>query len=226
MAIDFYHSSGNAWCWRAQLALEYKRLDYVAHRVDLATQEHKSPHMLKLTPRGRVPVLKDGDYVVFESVAILYYLDRKYPDPPLFGLSAEEGGVILRVIEEFQEYIEPHLKAIVGAVDNRGLAGQRDQVTEHMIRVASEARTIEGRLSKSEWVVGERPSAADFVIYPWIALLRSALFAPESAELRTRFLPIEVQYPALARWFARIEALPGFARTRPATLRSQPNAGG
>jgi glutathione S-transferase len=226
MAIDFYHSSGNAWCWRAQLALEYKRLDYVAHRVDLATQEHKSPHMLKLTPRGRVPVLKDGDYVVFESVAILYYLDRKYPDPPLFGLSAEEGGVILRVIEEFQEYIEPHLKAIVGAVDNRGLAGQRDQVTEHMIRVASEARTIERRLSKSEWVVGERPSAADFVIYPWIALLRSALFAPESAELRTRFLPIEVQYPALARWFARIEALPGFARTRPATLRSQPNAGG
>jgi len=226
MAIDFYHSSGSAWCWRVQLALEYKRLAYVAHLVDLATQEHKSPHMLKLTPRGRVPVLRDGEYVVFESVAILYYLDRKYPDPPIFGTTAEEGGVILRVIEEFQEYIEPHLVEIVNAVDSFSLAGRRDQITEHLMRVASEARTIEGRLSKSEWVVGERPSAADFVIYPWIALLRSAMYAPQSAELRTRFLPVEVQYPALARWFARIEALPGFARTRPATLRSQSETGG
>ena len=35
--------------------------------------------MLAMNPRGRVPVLKDGDYVVFESLAMLYYLDRKYP---------------------------------------------------------------------------------------------------------------------------------------------------
>ena len=32
-------------------------------------------------------VLKDGDYVVFESVAVLYYLDLKYPEPPIFGRS-------------------------------------------------------------------------------------------------------------------------------------------
>ena len=42
-------------------------------------QEQKSPHMLAMNPRGRVPVLKDGDYVVFESLAVLYYLERKYP---------------------------------------------------------------------------------------------------------------------------------------------------
>ena len=33
-----------------------------------------------MNPRGRVPVLKDGDYVVFESLACLIYLDRKYPE--------------------------------------------------------------------------------------------------------------------------------------------------
>jgi glutathione S-transferase len=218
MAIDFYASDGSPWCWRVQLALEYKRLPYVLHTVDIPTQEHKSPHMLKLTPRGRVPVVKDGDYVVFESIAILYYLERKYPEPPIFGRSPEEGGVILRVMEEFQAYIEPHLIAITEAIADGALAGRRDEITEHAIAAASEARTIEGRLSKSEWVVGEQPSAADFLIYPWVEFVRHALDAPDAEELRTRFLPVGVQYPALARWFERIESLPGYARTRPAKL--------
>jgi len=46
--------------------------------------------ILALNFRGRVPILKDGDYVVFESLAVLYYLDLKYPDPPIFGHSPEE----------------------------------------------------------------------------------------------------------------------------------------
>jgi glutathione S-transferase len=37
-------------------------------------------------------------------------------------------------------------------------------------------------------------------------------------ELRARFLPVAVQYPSLARWFARVESLPGYSRTRPAQL--------
>lgn len=218
MAIDFYWASGSPYCWRVQLALEFKRLEYTARHVDLATQEQKSPQLRRLTPRGRVPVLKDGEYVVFESVAILYYLERKYPGGALFGTSAEEGGVILRVVEEFQAYIEPHLAVIVEAIGARRMHGRHDEVLEHLLKVAGEARVIEGRLAKSDWVVGEQPSAADFVIYPWIQLLRHALLQPEGAELRARFLPVEVQYPALARWFRRVESLPGFARTRPAHL--------
>jgi len=57
---------------------------------------------LALNPRGRVPVLKDGDYVCFESLAILYYLDLKYPQPPIFGRTPEEAGTIMRVICEYQ----------------------------------------------------------------------------------------------------------------------------
>jgi glutathione S-transferase len=175
--------------------------------------------MLKLTPRGRLPLLRDGEYVVFESIAVLYYLDRKYPQAPLFGDSAEEGGVILRVAEEFQNYIEPHLIAIIDAVRAHELEGRRDEIMEHMLAAASEARTIEGRLSKSDWVVGERPSAADFVIYPWIRLLQDALVDPDATELAARFMPVEVQYPALARWLERIAALPGYAETEPPSLR-------
>ena len=79
MALELWWGSGSPYSWRALLALEYKQLPYVSHLVQFAKQEHKSPQMLKMNPRGRVPVLKDGDYVCFESLAILHYLDRKYP---------------------------------------------------------------------------------------------------------------------------------------------------
>ena len=94
MALEIWWGSGSPYSWRALLALEYKQLSYVSHLVQFAKQEHKAPALLKMNPRGRVPVLKDGDYVCFESLAILQYLDRKYPQPPLFGHTAEEAGTM------------------------------------------------------------------------------------------------------------------------------------
>jgi glutathione S-transferase len=197
------------------LALEYKRLAYTSHLLQFSKQEHKSPQMLAMNPRGRVPVLKDGDYVCFESLAILYYLDLKYPQPPIFGRTPEEAGVIMRVICEYQAYIEPQLRAITRAIffGEGDLAG--DEITSAMHAVASEARTIEGRLSKGDWVVGDGCSALDMVIFPGIQLLKRALERPEARELSSRFMPVEVNYPALGRWMARMEALPGYERTYP-----------
>ena len=61
MAIDVYWASGDAYSWRVLLALEYKRLAYNSHLLQLSKQEHKSPRLLSLNFRGQVPVLKDGD---------------------------------------------------------------------------------------------------------------------------------------------------------------------
>jgi glutathione S-transferase len=215
MAIEVYWGSGSPYAWRVLLALEYKRLPYVSHLLQFSKQEHKSPHMLALNPRGRVPVLKDGDYVCFESLAILYYLDLKYPQPPIFGRSPEEAGTIMRVICEYQAYIEPQIETITGAVfyGEGDLAG--DAVTAAMHAVGREARTIEGRLSKSEWIVGDACSAVDMVIFPGIQLVKRALEKPQAAALSSRFMPVEVNYPALGRWLARVAALPGFERTYP-----------
>jgi glutathione S-transferase len=90
-----------------------------------------------------------------------------------------------------------------------------EQVTEAMMRMASEARTIERRLAQGDWVVGDHYSAADMVIYPDIRLLLRTLERPAARELATRFLPLEINYPALGRWIKRVESLPGHARTMP-----------
>lgn len=221
MAIDLYWGSGSAYCWRVMLALEHKRLEYRSHLLQFDFQEHKAPQILAMNPRGKLPVLRDNDYVVFESVAVLYYLDLKYPEPPIFGRSPEEAGVIMRVIDEFQAYIEPSLMKIVDQVLNRHEPTIGEDTAEAMHRVAGEARTIERRMAQGDWVVGERYSAADMVIYPHIRLLLRALARPEARELAARFLPVEVNYPALGRWLDRVVAVPGHDRTWPPHWKSR-----
>src|ERR1700730_9010776 len=215
MAFTLYWASGSPFAWRVLLALEHKRLPYESQLLHFDKQEQQSPQMLKLNPRGRVPVLKDGDFVVFESVAVLYYLDVKYPQAPIFGATPEEAGVIMRVICEFMTYAEPSLLKIVNAIFAGAVAEDIDALTDAMHIVAREARTIEGRLSKEQWIVGANYSATDMVIFPWIQVLRRALNRAGAAELGARFLPMERNYPALARWIHRVEALPGYEHSYP-----------
>ncbi|MDE2349379.1 MAG: glutathione S-transferase family protein [Gammaproteobacteria bacterium] len=215
MGLTLYWGSGSPFSWRVLLALEHKGLAYESQLLHFDKQEHQSPQMLKMNPRGRLPVLKDGDYVVFESLAMLYYLDTKYPGRPIFGRSAEEAGVIMRVICEFQAYAEPSVLQIVSAVFSGAADSGPTLPTDAMHVVAREARTLEGRLSKESWIVGDGYSAADMVIFPWLKVLLRALGRSAAAELGSRFLPLERNYPALARWIGRIESLPGYEKTYP-----------
>jgi glutathione S-transferase len=215
MSLELWWGSGSPYSWRALLALEYKRLPYVSHLIQFAKQEHKSPALLAMNPRGRVPVLKDGEYVCYESLAILHYLDRKYPEPPLFGRTPEEGGTIMRVIGEYQSYAEEHIQKVIYVILFQGVEARMEEVERAMSYVLAEARTIEKRLATSEWLVGEAFSAADIVVFPGIQMLLRALERREAQELRARFLPVEKNFPAIAAWIERVKALPGYERTYP-----------
>ncbi|MBC7984559.1 MAG: glutathione S-transferase family protein [Candidatus Obscuribacterales bacterium] len=215
MAIDLYWGSGSPYAWRVLLALEYKRIPYRSHLLQFSKQEHKSPQLLRLNPRGRVPVLKDGDYVCYESLAIMTYLDRKYPDPPLFGVTPQDAGTVMRVLCEYQAYAEEQITKIISAIFFQGLEGRFEEILKAVQAVAAEARTIESRLSTSEWLSGKTLSAADLVVFPGIQLLLRALERREAQELRTHFLPMDARYPSIAGWIRRIEALPGYDRTYP-----------
>jgi glutathione S-transferase len=215
MALELYWGSGSPYSWRVLLALEYKQIEYESHLLQFSMQEHKSPQMLRMNPRGRVPVLKDGDLIVFESLACLLYLDRKYPEQPIFGRTAEEAAAIMRVICEYQAYAETPLMRIVQAVFFESIDERIEEVTRAMHTVAGEARTIEARLSTSDWLVGRDFSAADMVVFPGIMLLLRAMDKREAGDLRSRFLPLETTHPAIARWIRRVAALPGYDRTVP-----------
>ena len=215
MALELWWGSGSPYSWRALLALEYKRLPYVSHLLQFSKQEHRSPELLKMNPRGRVPVLKDGDYVCFESLAILRYLDRKYPEVPLFGATAEEEGTITRVICEYMSYAEDHISKLIYAILFQGVEGHMEEMERAMNFVIGEARTIDNRLSTSSWLVGEAFSAADIVVFPGIQQLLRVMERREAHDLRGRLLPLEANFPAIAAWIKRVEQVPGYERTYP-----------
>jgi glutathione S-transferase len=73
----------------------------------------------------------------------------------------------------------------------------------------------EQALARRSWLVGEAISAADVMLFPLVKSLERAGGKPGAAALDLRVVPLAEQYPAMARWCARIEAIPGYERTFP-----------
>ena len=90
MAIEIYWGSGSPYSWRVLLALEYKRLAYDSHLLQFSKQEHQSPQMLALNPRGRLPVLKDGKLVGIVSRANLLQAQDGADDHRAVGIGARK----------------------------------------------------------------------------------------------------------------------------------------
>ena len=83
MRIKLYDYTTSPNCQRVKVVLEEKKLPYEIVPIDLQKKEQKRPEFLKLNPYGKVPVIADGDTVLYESCLINEYLEEKYPEPPL-----------------------------------------------------------------------------------------------------------------------------------------------
>jgi glutathione S-transferase len=86
--IKLYDFKSSPNCQRVKIVLAEKNLPYEIVPIDLRAQQQKTPDYLKLNPYGKVPVLTDGDTVLYESCIINEYLEEKYPNPPLLPKDA------------------------------------------------------------------------------------------------------------------------------------------
>jgi glutathione S-transferase len=215
MAIELYWGSGSPFAWRVMLTLEIKKLSYESKLLEFSKGDHKAPEYLKLNPRGKVPTLKDGDIVVYESLAIMAYLDRKYPDPPLFGRTAEETGSIWRIISECESYlVSAGDKVVRPMFFGKGL-DRVEEIQQAAQAIRNELSTLDGQLARVDWLVGARISAADIAVFPVIQLLLRAAGKDAARPFNLGFAPLPENYPNLVRWVERIEALPNYQRTYP-----------
>ena len=215
MALEVYWGSGSPFAWRVLLTLEVKRLDYESKLLEFSKGENKAPAYLQLNPRGKVPTLKDGDFVVYESLAIMAYLDRKYPAPPLFGKTAEDAGLIWRAISECESYLVSAGDKVVRPVFfGKGLE-KVEEIQQAAQTIRQELKTLDERLASSHWLVGEQISAADIAVIPLVQLLLRAASKEAAQPLNLGLLPLAQTYPNIARWVQRIEALPNYQRTYP-----------
>ena len=214
--LEVYWGSGGQPSWRVILALAIKQVPFQSHLLSFSAGDHKKPEFVALNPRHKVPAIKDGDFVLYESIAILTYLDRKYPEPPLFGRSPEEHGLIWRWVAEFTNYLEPVLqeRIVVPLFFGRS-EEEAASIRESVPKLREELSHWEHALGDNPWLVGTHISAADVVAFPSLMALRRAAQKPAARAFDLGVEPFSDQYPNLNRWVARIEALPGYEATYP-----------
>lgn len=210
MSITLYYGSGSPFAWRVQLALEHKALPYERKVLSFSANDTRKPEFVALNPRHRVPTLTDGDFVIYESNAIVAYLEAAYPGrgSPLFPGDARSQATVWRLMMEVDNYVEAATDPIIDyafstkpeARDPQKLAEARKGATEEFAQIS--------RYMKGDFLVGPL-SAADFSLYPPVAFMwRCKVKLPD-------FDAEGLLTPQLHAWKRRMEALPYLDKTIP-----------
>lgn len=216
MSLKVYFASGSPWAWRVMLAMVHKGLEFEMEELHLSEGDNKKPEYLALNPHGQVPVLTDGDFTLYESGAILTYLERKYPSNPLFGETAEEGALIAQRMLELEHHMVPILRSGVRPFFTGEYADNKEAVLEQLAKVPGELKKLEEWLGDKEYFFGSQISAVDLTFYPAAALMQRVLGGPASAVTDTsHIIPLSASVPKIAAWMQRIEAMPGFDSVYP-----------
>ncbi|BAT96904.1 hypothetical protein LR48_Vigan11g157100 [Vigna angularis] len=143
-----------------------KEVEFETVHVDGFKGEHKQPEYLKLQPFGLMPLVQDGDYVLYESRAILRYYAEKYKNQGtnLLGKTMEERGLVEQWLEvEGHNYTPPIynlIKMYFASVLN-GEAMDPKAVKENEEKLEKVLDIYEKRLSETKYLAGDFFSLAD-----------------------------------------------------------------
>lgn len=211
MSLTFYYGSGSPYAWRVWLALEHTETPYEWKLMSFSAGDLQTPEFAALNPRRKVPVIVDDGFALYESAAILEYLEerRSAANPSLFPGDARQRAVVRRLVREADEYIAHPMEALVGEILFTDRADwNADVIRKARDELAHEFPRWEEHVSGNRFLTGAA-SAADFTLYPLLALIFRMERSHKELALRT------AMGPKLAAWMGRVEALPYFARTRP-----------
>lgn len=179
---------------RVRLMLSLIDLPFEVISVDVRGGETRSAEFLTKNPWGEVPVIEDGEAVIYDSTAILVYLALKY----------DEGGSWLprdpQGAAEVQRWLGLAAGPIAFGPNRARLAALLNRPVDPVQAKAVSERlltNLERELAGKVFALGETPTIADVAAYTYIAL------APEGG------VSLE-PYPNVRAWLSRVEALPRF----------------
>ncbi|NRO95545.1 maleylacetoacetate isomerase [Paraburkholderia sp. NMBU_R16] len=168
---SFFNSSTS---YRVRIALALKGLAYDTLPVNIRIGEHRATdYVANVNPSASVPALIDGEFSLGQSLAILDYLDRKYPDPRLIPLEPERRARVLELATAISCDIHPinnlrvlrYLETELKVTPQQKTQWYRHWVTEGMAAVE---RLLE-RSNEGPWCFGAQPTLADVCLVPQMA---------------------------------------------------------
>lgn len=170
MTMKLYYAPG-ACSLAPHIALEETGLAYEGVRVDLAAGQQRSPDYLALNPKGRVPALDDGGFVVTENPAVLRYIARQVPSAELWPTDPRDEARCAEWLAWSSSTVHPAYAHIARAeryaTDDAARADVQAKAVETCRALWGE---IDARLARGPWALGERYSVVDpylFVFWHW-----------------------------------------------------------
>jgi glutathione S-transferase len=191
-------------CRKVLAGLDFLNAPFERVHVDYFKGEQKEPAYLAINPNAALPAMKDGDFVLWESNAILQYAADKHERSSAYPKDLQKRADINRwLLWESSTWfpgcyvylVENCVKPLLGGEPDPAVLKAQDAQFHKL------ASILEERLAKNDWVCGSQPTIADI-----------AVAAPLHLHPYQK-LPLS-DYPHIKRWMtSRVEALPSWQKT-------------
>jgi len=204
--MKLYYHPASPFARKVLIAASLLGIDLETQVVDLFAGAGQSPEFLRLNPQGKVPTLVDGDFLLWESNAIVQYLAALAPASPLLPTDARGRADVLRwqfwetsnwapacAVYVYENVLKPMLGR--GEPDAQEL-GKADEKFHRF------AKVLDGHLAEHPWLVGEAMTLADVSVGTMLMYAESGKYPLEG-------------YPHIVAWFGKIRQLPAWAATEP-----------
>ena len=201
MGIKLHYHPFSTYSRRVLIAFAEKQIAHELVVVDMAARRHREQPYLSLNPYGRVPTLEEDGFVLFESTAILDYLEATRPSPPLVPADARGRALVDMHMKLCDIQFTRHAGTIVFPKrflpkekwNTAAIADAKTQIEKHFA-------ILDKQLAGKTYLVAEQFSLAEVCYAPFL-----------------EFLPLmEITPPAaVAAWSERLLARPSAVSTRP-----------
>jgi glutathione S-transferase len=201
MNLYFHPLSGNSR--RALLVAAHLDVPLERIVIDLTKNEQRGVPHLGRNPNGRVPVLEDNGFVLWESRAIMQYLCDKTLGQTLLPIDAQGRAEVNRWLFWCAAHMAPPEATLVQENFVKPLTGRPTDAAE-LARgetlFAQNAQILDAHLAGKTWVAQDHLTLADFSLAAGLALSGPAKFPMES-------------YPNIRAWLGRIQELDAWRKT-------------
>jgi maleylacetoacetate isomerase len=199
---DYWRSSA---AYRVRIALNLKGVDYESRQIDLREGEQQSAEYRKLNPQGLVPMLEIDGHKLTQSLAIINYLDLRYPNQPLIPAAAAERAHVVAMAMTVACDIHPLNNLRVLKYLRDPLGHSQDEIDAWYIHWLEEGLPALEALAApgaGTFLFGNAPTGADVCLVPQLYNAR-------------RFsVPLDA-YPTLLRADDNMNALEPVAAAHP-----------
>ena len=209
MRLYYYPTSANSRRVLLTAILLEAKLDLAV--VDLLTGEHRTEAYLRMNPNGKVPLLVDGEFRLWESHAIMQYLADLNDGQTLYPRDAQARADVSRWLFWCAYHFTPAVGFISRERVSKRMVGgvggpDPTEIARGEALLAAAALVLDGHLADRRWIAQDRLTLADLAI-------AAPLMHTEKAEL-----PV-TGYKHLQRWFAQVRALEAWQASEPARAR-------